>query len=571
MAELPKYRPLGVTIQPLPGVDFAAAGRAKASVFNEISRGLDVMSQYAYEKQKFQAAAEGARYGAENAPTQAQIDEAKKEGEDISKLMPGDDYTVFGRSARKTSLDVITDQTEMAARQALTALRLEADQTDMPASELNAKINGLIDGYSGNLSQINPTIGSKFRAAMSTIGNTALLSHSQSLAKKAEKQQEVAALGAIDSIINDTLPDIIRGGSTINQQTGEIVSIQQKIELERDRIFKFSYAIGDKALANQQIKIFDKAVLEAKVGTITDFVTEDPMKNFNDLRLGKTVSDPHIQDVINNLDETERRAALKAAREQISSELSLDASIETANERKRTQGAEALLPSIQDAIQAGNTPEVDRLIGVMELLDPKLAYSTGNAIYSEGGVDDPQIVDGLRMRQARGDLTINDVNEARSAGGLGRTTYNDFLSKVGAQNDADHKDAMTIVKNTLNPMPSIMPGKAEKQANIKIGNIETKLIKAQRKAKKQGVEFDPIDFVEKELKALNTDGQHTAADITAAKAKVAELRTKLGLDATASTTALRTKMMMVIQNGDKRMMTDSADYTDALNILEETQ
>ena len=30
MAELPKYRPLGVTIQPLPGVDFAAAGRAKA-------------------------------------------------------------------------------------------------------------------------------------------------------------------------------------------------------------------------------------------------------------------------------------------------------------------------------------------------------------------------------------------------------------------------------------------------------------------------------------------------------------------------------------------------------------
>ena len=570
MAELPKYRPLGVTIQPLPGVDFAAAGRAKASAYNEVTRGLDVMSKYAYEQQKFQAAAEGQRYGAENAPTQAQLDEAKKEGADISAMLPGDDYTVFGRSARKTSLDVITDQSEMAARQALTALRLEADQTDMPAAELSAKINGLISGYSSNLSQLNPAVGSKFQAAMSTVGNTALLSHSQSLAKKAEKQQEVAALGAIDGIINDTLPDIIRGGSTINQQTGELVSIQQKIELERDRIFKFSYAIGDKALANQQIKIFDEAVLKAKVGAVTDFVAEEPMKNFNALRLGKTVSDPHIQDVINNLDETERRAALKAAREQISSELSLDASIETANERKRTQGAEALLPSIQDAIQAGNTPEVDRLIGVMELLDPKLAYSTGNAIYSEGGVDDPQIVDGLRMRQARGDLTINDVNEARSAGGLGRTTYNDFLSKVGAQNDADHKDAMTIVKNTLNPMPSIMPGKAEKQANIKIGNIETKLIKAQRKAKKEGVEFDPIDFVEKELKSIG-DTKHSTEDVSDAKAKVAELRMKLGLDATASTTALRSKMMMAIEGGDKRIMQDSGDYKDALDILEATQ
>ena len=570
MAELPRYRPLGAAIPSMPSVDLTVAGRAQAGVFREVSRGLDVMSQYLTKTAEFAALAEGQRYGAENAPTQAQLDEAKKEGADISAMLPGDDYTVFGRSARKTSLDVITDQSEMAARQALTALRLEADQTDMPAAELSAKINGLISGYASNLSQLNPAVGSKFQAAMSTVGNTALLSHSQSLAKKAEKQQEVVALGAIDSIINDTLPDIIRAGSTINQQTGELVSIQQKIELERDRIFKFSYAIGDKALANQQIKIFDEAVLKAKVGAVTDFVAEDPMKNFNALRLGKTVSDPHIQDVINNLDETERRAALKAARDQISSELSLDASIESANERKRTQGAEALLPSIQDAIQAGNTPEVDRLIGVMELLDPKLAYSTGNAIYSEGGVDDPQIVDGLRMRQARGDLTINDVNEARSAGGLGRTTYNDFLSKVGAQNDADHKDAMTIVKNTLNPMPSIMPGKAEKEANIKIGNIETRLIKAQRKAKKQGIEFDPFDFVEKELKSIG-DTKYSTEDVSDAKAKVAELRIKLGLDATASTTALRSKMMMAIEGGDKGLFTDSAKYNDALDVLEATQ
>lgn len=570
MAELPRYRPLGAAIPSMPGVNLTAAGSAQARVYQELSRGLDVMSNYLTKQAEFKAQAAGIQYGAANAPTQSQLDEAKKEGADISAMLPGDDYTVFGRNAKKTSLDIITDQSEMEARKALNALRLEADQTDMPAAELSAKIDGLISGYSDNLYQLNPAAGSKFQAAMSTLGNTALLSHSQSLAKKAEERQEVLALGAIDSIINDTLPDIIRAGSTVNQQTGEIVSIQQKIDLERDRIFKYSYAIGDKALANQQIKIFDEAVLKAKVGAVTDFVAEDPMKNFNALRLGKTVSDPHIQDVINNLDETERRAALKAAREQISSELSLDASIETANERKRTQGAEALLPSIQDAIQAGNTPEVDRLIGVMELLDPKLAYSTGNAIYSEGGVDDPQIVDGLRMRQARGDLTINDVNEARSAGGLGRTTYNDFLSKVGAQNDADHKDAMTIVKNTLNPMPSIMPGKAEKEANIKIGNIETKLIKAQRKAKKEGVEFDPIDFVEKELKSIG-DTKYSTEDVSSAKQTIAELRIKLGLDATASTTALRSKMMMAIEGGDKRLLTDSAKYNDALDVLEATQ
>jgi hypothetical protein len=144
------------------------------------------------------------------------------------------------------------------------------------------------------------------------------------------------------------------------------------------------------------------------------------------------------------------------------------------------------------------------------------------------------------------------------------------LSKVGAQNDADHKDAMTIVKNTLNPMPSIMPGKAEKQANIKIGNIETRLIKAQRKAKKQGIEFDPFDFVEKELKSIG-DTKYSTEDVSDAKAKVAELRIKLGLDATASTTALRSKMMMAIEGGDKGLFTDSAKYNDALDVLEATQ
>ena len=206
----------------------------------------------------------------------------------------------------------------------------------------------------------------------------------------------------------------------------------------------------------------------------------------------------------------------------------------------------------------------------MELLDPKLAYSTGNAIYSEGGIDDPQVVDGLRQLQSRGELTILDVNEARSVGGLGRTTYNDLLSAVAAQNDVDHTDAMTIVKNRLRPAPSIVPGKAEKLAGIKIGNIETKLIKARRKAKKEGVEFDPIDFVEKELKSIG-DTKHSTEDVSDAKAKVAELRMKLGLDATASTTALRSKMMMAIEGGDKRIMQDSADYKDALDILEATQ
>lgn len=465
MAELPRYRPLGVTIQPLPGVDFAAAGRARASAFREIARGLDMMSKYAYEKQQYQAAAEGQRYGAEKAPTQEQLEEAKKEGADIAEMLPGDDYTVFGRAARKTSLDIIIDQSEMEARKSLSALRLEADQTDMPATELSAKINGLISGYSSNLYELNPAAGSKFQAAMSTVGNTALLSHSQSLAKKAEKQQEVAALGAIDSIINDTLPDIFNAGASVNAETGEVVTIDQKIDLERDRIFGFSYAIGDKALADQKVRAFDKKVFEYKTTYLSNWTMQSPRENMRQIKT-EVFRDYRAEQMWRSLSEPEQMAVRDVIRKTEVANNSLMTSRESVNELARKNRLRVLTPDIIDGLRDGQDMSVE--LDEVRDLNPEEYEKLIAVRDTKGGVDDADTMEELNLLTSNGKLTQQDVIDAILDKKLTVGTADTYFKRVASSQDNREKRARGVLSRAFDGVDLAQRGRALETAERKL-------------------------------------------------------------------------------------------------------
>lgn len=525
MAELPRYRPLGVTIQPLPGVDFAAAGRARAAAFNEIARGLDMMSKYAYEKQQYQAAAEGQRYGAEKAPTQEQLEEAKKEGADIAEMLPGDDYTVFGRAARKTSLDIIIDQSEMEARKSLNALRLEADQTDMPATELSAKINGLISGYSSNLYELNPAAGSKFQAAMSTVGNTALLSHSQSLARKAEKRQEVAALASIDMIVNEGVAETIKAGTKFNQETGEVVTINQGLDLLRRKIATDGYYVGDKAVVKQGLAAFDKKVVQVKTGAVADFVLEDPIKNTDDLLQGKQLSNPHIQDILNNMNDEERREAVKLSIDLADKQRSRDAQIETANKRKRVDAVDDLLPEIADAKIRGETDRLYGLLGRLRELDGAKYESIASAIHTEGGIDDAEVVAGLNHLDLNGQLTFEDINTAAKNRQISSSTHLRLLGELKQQRNEDFKFAVDYAKDALGyPTTNKLSFSDEEElAAQQVAKLRNEL----RLAIRRDPALDSTEFMIKRVKEIQTETTYTPEQISQAGVAVKGLALKL--------------------------------------------
>ena len=88
----------------MPNVDFAAE-KEIARGYQQISNKLDQMSNFFMRQAEGMAKIEGAEYGAENAPTKQQIEDAKATGVELE--LPGDKFSVYGRAAQNAALSCI--------------------------------------------------------------------------------------------------------------------------------------------------------------------------------------------------------------------------------------------------------------------------------------------------------------------------------------------------------------------------------------------------------------------------------------------------------------------------------
>jgi len=120
MAELPKYRPLGVGIPSVPTVDFVATGAAKARNYNAITKSLNSMSEYVYKKQVAQTERDAAQYAFENPVSAKQIEDAISQGRDIDEIV-GDPDTVFGAVTNATIAQQLTTELEIDANKKISA------------------------------------------------------------------------------------------------------------------------------------------------------------------------------------------------------------------------------------------------------------------------------------------------------------------------------------------------------------------------------------------------------------------------------------------------------------------
>ena len=273
MARLPRYRPLGIGVASLPSVNFAQTGMAQARVANTIASSLDRMSSFAFREAEVQAKPEGAEYGAANAPTAQQLEDATTSAE-REELVPGGKGTVYDRAARSAAMETISLNLETAARQEITALRLNASATNMATSELQTSIDGVINGYSGALYDINPASSKRFRAGMSTVGNSAVVAHANKLAELKLKQDKVDAIAGIDTI-KTSLSDIIANGDRVVD--GVKVTLTELLAAERSKVFDRAEQIGDPALLKSQLDDFDKIVSKEMIGVVSDWAAESPL------------------------------------------------------------------------------------------------------------------------------------------------------------------------------------------------------------------------------------------------------------------------------------------------------
>lgn len=487
MARLPRYRPLGIGVASLPSVNFAQTGQAQARVANTIASSLDRMSSFAFREAEVQAKLEGAEYGAANAPTAQQLEDATTPAE-REELMPGGKGTVYDRAARSAAMETISLNLETAARQEITELRLTASATNMATSELQTKIDGVINGYSGALYDINPASSKRFRAGMSTVGNSAVVAHANKLAELRLKQDKIDAIAGIDTI-KTSLPDIIANGDRVVD--GVAVTLTDLLAAERSKVFDHAEKIGDPALLKRQLDDFDKIVSKEMIGVVSDWAAESPLARDAELMMGK-ISDKRIASIYKQMTPEQRRGAIDAVFSVTAKELQRESAMESKLSGDRKQNSISIRTDIAKEMNfPGSTGRsVSDMLAELEVVDPESFLTMSQSVYNSAGSNDPDAIVVLNTAQANGLMTHEILQQYLGNKKITFAEYQKRFEVLEARRNEGFAQAQQYIKNAINPVPSLF-GSANDKRNAQIGQITNDLMIA----RKLNPSIDPLTWV----------------------------------------------------------------------------
>lgn len=520
MARLPRYRPLGIGVSSLPSVNFAQTGMAQARVANTIASSLDRMSSFAFREAEVQAKLEGAEYGAANAPTAQQLEDATTPAE-REELVPGGKGTVYDRAARSAAMETISLNLETAARQEITALRLTASATNMATSELQTKIDGVINGYSGALYDINPASSKRFRAGMSTVGNSAVVAHSNKLAELRLKQDKVDAIAGIDTI-KTSLSDIIANGDRVVD--GVAVTLTDLLAAERSKVFDHAEKIGDPALLKRQLDDFDKIVSNEMIGVVSDWAAESPLARDAELMMGK-ISDKRIASIYKQMTPEQRRGAIDAVFSVTAQDLQRESAMESKLSGDRKQNSISIRTDIAKEMNfPGSTGRsVSEMLDELEVTDPESFLTMSQSVYNSAGSNDPDAIIALNSLQANGIMTHENLQAYLDNKKITFAEYQKRFEILESRRKEPLARAQQYIKNAINPVPSLF-GSANDRKNAQIGQITNDLTDAML----LDPTIDPMNWVIARLKETEPAGP-TKKEIDKAQSLVDSFANRQGI------------------------------------------
>lgn len=290
MAEQLRYEQ---TLQRLnmPNVDFAAE-KEIARGYNQISAKLDQMSSFFMKQAEGQAKIEGAEYGAENAPTPKQIEDAKSSGKELE--LPGDKFSVYGTAARSAALTAVYDDITLAAKKSILTDLTDYEKQNLDPAMLRDRFNTLIDGYAATFDNTSPALARKFRAEMGLYAYGKVSTESSAFIKR-ERDERIATYAAgaelfLDSTngglralilgaVNESLTEDRTGDVTETRTSGELIT--DLIQNEKKKMLTGAIAVG--MSESQVLKLanaYDARVLQVQ----SNIVLEEMYKQGSDQR-----------------------------------------------------------------------------------------------------------------------------------------------------------------------------------------------------------------------------------------------------------------------------------------------
>jgi hypothetical protein len=176
------------TLIPGPDVDYASAGAARAQAYGSLSEALDRMSGFAFKEAAERAKIAGAQYGFDKPITVEQIQDAIAQDRDIDEIV-GDPTTIFGAASRATIGQKLQAQLEGEARSQMAVINgAVAAGQPVDLDSLKTTINGVMDGHSSVLAEIDPRLASQYRATISTVAASTFKLATQEVFKARQRE-----------------------------------------------------------------------------------------------------------------------------------------------------------------------------------------------------------------------------------------------------------------------------------------------------------------------------------------------------------------------------------------------
>ena len=451
MAELPKYRPLGVGIPSVPTVDFVATGAAKARAIDAVTKGLNSMTDYLYKKQVQITKREAAQYAFENPVSAEQIQDAISQGRDIEEIV-GDPDTVFGAVTTATAAQQLTTELQIEASKKISSYSamIKAGQ-DIDIQSMRNDLTAMIDGHSELIAGIDPAQGLKYSAAVNATASTAYKSALENKLKIAQTKSIVKIDGLIKELPN-RLKEII-GAKDVDVEIalGTAAILIDEAKNAAINTGKFEYA-------TKTAEDLNGMVTKAKIGVLLDHAK----KPGNERAALRGNFGERNNALFATLNDEEKALLRKTYLDEQKELMSFADAQDRRADAKIKNGIETLTPQITEAIRNRKFDVATPLIKELEKLDADKAEKYFNVIITDGGIDVAERIVDLNSKSMRRELTEDDILDAYNDREITSGTMDRLLGELQAQRDKRFTRAEELLSDHYGKPEILARGKTGK-------------------------------------------------------------------------------------------------------------
>ena len=448
----------------IPRVDFTDQ-RVQAQGLSQLSSSLQRMSSFFLQQSADKARIEGAEYGAANAPTPQQINEAYESGQELE--LPGDKSTVYGRSVRKAALEIADDEITALASMGMSNLAQVFDNalnddtmTDEKRAALAAEI-GVNDfdplsfanaldtinaGYAAVLDENAPGVARKFRAQSAITANTKYNTYLEAYVKKNNERLEAKFFQAQENLFsNEVLRDLLTGENGL-------------VELEKLRQERTTKSIS--FLTGSEFKTFqdnmDATQKTAAMQVLADgtFAQTNPVKIISYVQSNRLASEKIPIGVKNSvrllksmgMSNTEIAQELrKMQTDMVNFEENEQANVNL----RATEARPQLVANVINAMVAGNTEAFETAIKALEKNDPEKAAEMQKEFIEAGRrrtVSDPDVRSNLVNLVSSAELSFDDVATAVADGTLSNKDIEYFQGEANKIENEEFSETAAFMR-----------------------------------------------------------------------------------------------------------------------------